>query len=474
MLAELVRSFGGNCELGDREGPPVRGIQLDSRRVQPGEIYAALEGSRADGARFVPDALARGACAVLSTRPLPCEVPLWVHPEARGLVGRVAARLSGDPARGMAVVAITGTNGKTTTAWVTASLLAAAGRRPGLLGTIQSRLADGSVEASTHTTPDAPELWSWISRQREAGGDSIVLEASSHALEQERLSGLVPDVAIFTNLTRDHLDYHGSMERYAEAKARLFDALAPGGAAVVPADDPASEQMAARALARGARVLRYGIRPGVEDARPSGLDRVGSRVDLGATLHAADLQGCFLTLSGMGFHGVGVRLPLIGRHNVENALAALAAARLTGASPSALAEGLATVASPPGRLERVPAPGRGFAVFVDYAHTEDSLRRVLGVLRSAAREEARPAGRAPGRLLCVFGCGGERDRGKREPMGRAGGGLADLAGAARTRSTSCATSRAAWRERGRSAGSSPIAAPRSARRSSARARATWS
>jgi UDP-N-acetylmuramoyl-L-alanyl-D-glutamate--2,6-diaminopimelate ligase len=216
---------------------------------------------------------------------------------------------------------------------------------------------------------------------------------------------------VFTNLTRDHLDYHGDMERYAAAKARLFSSLTAGSAAIVNVDDPFSAHMADAARARGASVFTFSAR---------------SRADLSASRLEVDSRGTRLFLEGMGIQRTGVFLPLVGRFNVENALAALAAVLVSGASPSHALGGLALASSAPGRLERVDTDSSAARVFVDYAHTEDALRKVLSTVREGLEAEGRRRGDHGGRLLCVFGCGGDRDRGKRAPMGRAAGDLADL------------------------------------------------
>jgi UDP-N-acetylmuramoyl-L-alanyl-D-glutamate--2,6-diaminopimelate ligase len=413
-LARLVEALGGTCERLAGSGPRIAGVQLDSRSVGAGDLFAALPGRAADGARFAGDALARGAAAILSpARILPePTVPVWVHRDARRVAGRAAAILYGEPARGMFVVAVTGTNGKTTTAHLAGSLLARCGRRPAVLGTAGHRLADGVLLRATHTTPDAPEIQRLLARHRSLGGDSVALEASSHALEQERLAGLDVSVAVFTNLTRDHLDYHGDLERYAAAKERLFAGLRRGAFAVINADDPHAERMASAARAAGAALVRYGTR---------------SRADLRASRPRTGSSGTRFTVQGMGISRTRVFLPLVGRFNVENALAALAAVILSGASPSDASEGLASIPPPPGRLEPVASAGRGFALFVDYAHTEDALRQVLGALRDVLDHEASGRGDHGGRLIAVFGCGGDRDRGKRAPMGAAARELADIA-----------------------------------------------
>jgi len=414
MLARLVDTLGGHCAVLEGDGPEINDVQIDSRRIEAGNLFVALPGAVNDGARYIPQAIERGASAVLAPESVEntllrgpggdVVIPLWVHPGARAVAGRAAALVHEEPACAMKVIAITGTNGKTTTAFLIGHLLEACGFTPAVLGTAGHRLADGVLLPTAHTTPDAPELQRLIRRHRELGGDSVVLEVSSHALVQERIAGLDVSCAVFTNLSRDHLDYHRDMDSYARAKARLFEGLGEGAVAVLNADDDAHQLMASAARESGARVLTYGT---------------ASQASLRATETRIDTDATYLTLSGMGFSPARLRLSLLGRFNVSNALAASAAVLLSGAGPSALLEGLATVTSPPGRLERIENTGKGFHVFVDYAHTEDALRGVLTALREAL-------GDGPGRLLLAFGCGGERDPGKRAPMGRVASELADV------------------------------------------------
>jgi UDP-N-acetylmuramoyl-L-alanyl-D-glutamate--2,6-diaminopimelate ligase len=410
-LAEFVQALGGSAPPLAGGGPQIAGVHLDSRRVGAGDLFAALPGTRDDGARFAADAVARGAAAILAPHPMDVAAPVWVHPDARRIAGEAAALAYGEPSSSMFVVGVTGTNGKTTTAHLAGHLLRSAGRRPAVLGTTGNRLADGKLLAATHTTPDAPALQRLLVAHRELGGDSVALEASSHALDQERTAGVAFDVAIFTNLTRDHLDYHGDLERYAAAKERLFLSLRPGANAVIHADDPAAERMARAAQSRGARVLTYSAR---------------LRGDLVASALKSDLSGTQIVIFGMGISRTNLRLPLAGRHNVENALAAAAAALLSGASPSDVLGGLASASPAPGRLEPVETGERGFRVLVDYAHSEDALANVCRAVRGALEGTPGRSGRR-GRLIVVFGCGGDRDRGKRAPMGRVVNELADLA-----------------------------------------------
>lgn len=416
LLADLVSNLGGASARSSSAHTRIAGVSLDSRRVGVGDLFCAVSGSRADGARFAQDAVNRGAVAVLADHELdlPNDVAQWIHPEPRRVAGVAAARALGNPAAGMFVAGVTGTNGKTTVAHLVGHLLGQAGRKPAVLGTAGNRLANGELVAATHTTPDAPTLQHMIARHRDLGGDAIAMEVSSHALDQDRTAGLDFDVAIFTNLTRDHLDYHKDLESYLRAKMRLFESLSAGSTAVVNADEPASERMAAAARARNADVVTY-------SARTSG--------DLCASGLRSSLRGTHLILHGMGISRTRLWLPLAGRFNVENALAAAACALVSGASPSRILEGLANAPSAPGRLEVVPTNGRGFAVLVDYAHTEDALANVCRTLREALADPDADdgVGTRNGRLIVVFGAGGDRDPGKRAPMGRVVNEHADVA-----------------------------------------------
>jgi UDP-N-acetylmuramoyl-L-alanyl-D-glutamate--2,6-diaminopimelate ligase len=404
-LSNLVEALGGElCSGADCD---VRDVHVDSRRVAPGTLFAALPGLSADGLAYAGEALARGATAVLAPR-RPAAPPardrgLWIHKEATRVAGEAAALVHGRPARSQRVVGITGTNGKTTTAFFVGELARAAGMRPAVIGTLGYRLFGGVELPATHTTPDATELQRLLAQNRAAGGDLFALEVSSHALDQERTAGLELDVAAFTNLTRDHLDYHKTMEAYRAAKARIFRLLKADGVALVHADDASAEAMLDAARANGRRVVTFGT---------------GSRCDLFVSRVSCDRGGIQLILQGLGIHEEGLCLPLVGRHNVENAIAAAAAVLLMGASPSRVLEGLAAISAPPGRLEPVDTGARGFACYVDYAHTPDALERVLAALRPLVIEG--------GRLIAVFGCGGDRDAGKRAPMGAVAARGADL------------------------------------------------
>jgi UDP-N-acetylmuramoyl-L-alanyl-D-glutamate--2,6-diaminopimelate ligase len=418
-LGELVRNLGGRLEGAGPSGAEaeIADVHLDSRRVEPRVLFAALPGTRSDGARHAIDAVQRGATALLAPRAFEfvAGVPLWIHEDARRVAGLAAALVYGQPVSTQRVVGVTGTNGKSTVAHLVGALLAHAGHRPAVLGTVEYKLWNAPALPSTHTTPDAPELARLAKKNLALGGDAIALEVSSHALDQERLAGLALDAAIFTNLGRDHLDYHADLEAYARAKERIFEHLKVGGAALINADDAASQRMRRAAERCGARVFTYGTR---------------SHADLSATLDAVGPAGTTLFLEGMGIPRTGFFLPLVGRHNVENALAALAAVLFLGASPETAVAGLASLTAPRGRLEPVETGQRGFRVFVDYAHTPDALERVLGTLREilpVPRSPAPPESAESARILCVFGCGGNRDREKRAPMGAAVARHADRA-----------------------------------------------
>ena len=428
-LGRLAAEFGG--ELDDCVSDAVvTGVALDSRNVEQGDLFVALPGTRVDGMRFAAQAVDRGAVAVLapherSSRTAPslsskapttgaepgemartgCDevggsLPTWAHPQAARVAGLVASRLAGDPSAKLLVCGVTGTNGKTSVAHLCAQLLVAAGIPAGVLGTTGHRLPDGTERAARHTTPDAPELQALLAQQLAAGARVVVMEVSSHAIDQERTAGVEFRVAVFTNLTPDHLDYHGDLEGYARVKARLFGQLRPGGAAVLNADDPEWERMAEAARAAGARVVKYGT---------------GSEIDLAAARLRTRARGTDFVLSGMGYEETCLRCSLRGRFNVENALAATAAALLLGASPATCVVGLASASPPPGRMEPIPTGDRGFDVLVDFAHTPDALERAARSVREQLDQGADSPG---GRLILVFGCGGDRDRTKRAPMGR--------------------------------------------------------
>ena len=394
ILRDLLEAMGAPGFAGDA-GREVLRLASDSRRVRPGDLFFALAGPRREGRAHVREALAAGAVAAVVDREAePAEGPLIRVAEPRRALAEAADRFHGSPSRRLRLVGLTGTNGKTTTSWMLESVFRAAGLEPGLIGTTGIRFG-GVTRPNPYTTPEPADLQALLREMADAGVRAVALEVSSHALVQRRAYGLAFDVVAFSNLTRDHLDYHGTMESYLDAKLMLFDGrngLPPGKAAtaVVNADDPAAGAVLEAARRGGLRPLRYGAAAAAEvrivraEAVPGGL---AVALEAGTTLE--------------------LRLPLFGRYNAWNAAAAFAAARALDIAPAAALAGLAAVRGVPGRLEPVEA-GQPFGVVVDYAHTPDALERALGALRE----------HAAGRLLAVFGCGGDRDRGKRPEMGR--------------------------------------------------------
>lgn len=388
--------------------PDVRisGVTLRAQDAAPGDLFAALPGATAHGAQFIAAALQAGAAAVLTDPDGAAEigsgVPVLVHPEPRSVLGALAASVYGHPSDRVVVLGVTGTSGKTTTTHLIEAGLRAAGRTPGMIGTVGVRIA-GTDVPSALTTPEAPALQALLAVMAEAGVDAAVMEVSSHALELGRVDGIRFAVGGFTNLSRDHLDFHPTMEAYFDAKARLFDPASPlhAATAVVCVDDEAGQAMARRAVggsAENAVTVSAAGNPAdwtVEDVvvLDSGLQEF-SAVDPAGVHHR-------------------LRIGLPGRYNIANALLALAMLDAIGVSPEQASPGLRTAAVP-GRLELVDR-GQDFLAVVDYAHKPGALRAVLETLR-----------RPGGRLAVVFGAGGNRDPGKREPMGEVAAELADL------------------------------------------------
>jgi len=400
-LRALLQAMGAPPFAGD-EGVEVRGLASDSRRVRPGDLFFAIAGLRQDGQAFVRQALAAGAVAAVVDHEVPPADGLLVRvADPRRALAEAATAFHGQPARALKVVGITGTNGKTTTTYLLEAVFRAAGWRPGVLGTTGARL-DGVVRPLGYTTPEATELQALLREMADAGVQAVALELSSHALVQRRGYGLDLDVAVFTNLSHDHLDYHGTLEAYLDAKLMLFDGRnashpVKSATAVVNTDDPVAERVVAAARRGGMKVLRFGA--------AAGTDVRIARVEATSGGLVVELVTGIVT---------EVRLPLLGRYNAWNAAGAFAAALALGVTPACAAAGLAAVEGVPGRLERI-ATARPFEVVVDYAHTPDALQRSLAAMREHAR----------GRLLLVFGCGGERDRAKRPVMGHAARAGAD-------------------------------------------------
>jgi UDP-N-acetylmuramoyl-L-alanyl-D-glutamate--2,6-diaminopimelate ligase len=375
MDLERVIAALAPTDVVGRAPAEVRDLAFDVRTVRPGALFFCVPGSRADGHDFAPEAVERGAVALVVEHTVDAAVPQLVVPSSRAAMAVVADEFFGRPTEELEVVGVTGTNGKTTTAFLLHSILDAADRRPGLIGTVEARVG-GVPRKLERTTPEAIDLQRLFREMLDAGDRSCAMEASSHASELHRLDRMRFRALIFTNLTQDHLDFHGTMERYYAAKRRLFGE-AP---AVVNVDDPWGRRLVQEL---GGAAVTFGLSPDAQ-VGPEAL--------------------------------AGIDLRLRGRFNVLNALGAAAAARLLGVDEGAVRAGLEAVEVVPGRFEEV-SEGQPFTVLVDYSHTPDSLDNAL-----------RAAGAlADGRLICVFGCGGDRDREKRPLMGRVATELADLA-----------------------------------------------
>lgn len=395
------------CRLGDLlEAVPgrklwfkdveIRGISCDSRRVKRGDLFVAIPGGTTDGSRFLREAVERGAAAIVCEEP-PAEEPrrpVHIVRDSRRALADLAAKFYAEPSKRLNVIGITGTNGKSTTALLLRSILVAANQKAGLLGTIRYEIGSRSLSAPM-TTPPAHELQMYLWEMANSGCRSAVMEVSSHALSQERVRGVRFAVGIFTNLTRDHLDYHHSFENYRDAKGRLFRDLSSRSIAVLNADDPVSSVYGKET--KGI-VVRFGL---------------DNEAEVSAEIDRLNLDGCRFQLR-LGEERVPIVSRLIGRHNVYNMLAAATACWRMGYDIEAIRSGIEAVRSVPGRLESVDV-GQDFNVFVDYAHTDDALENVLSSLRPLCRE----------RLIVVFGCGGDRDRGKRSKMGSVADQLAD-------------------------------------------------
>ena len=392
-LGDLLDTFPAHILTGSSDCL-VQGVVADSRQVAPGSLFVAVRGLIADGHRFLGDALDQGATALV-VEELPPQLEARVRREGRTVVqvpqsrlalARMACAYYDQPSRQLRLVGVTGTNGKTTTTYIVESILQAAGMSVGVLGTVDYRFGDQRLPAP-QTTPDAVSLQSLLKQMHLEGASHAVMEVSSHAIDQHRVTGCEFDVCVFTNLSRDHYDYHGSEAAYFEAKARLFTDF-PGAWHVLNVDDPYGQQLR---QASSSQVLTYGI-----DSEASLIPR---ELD-----HSLD--GIRFTLP-MAKGSLPIRSALVGRHNVYNLLAGIAVAIALDIDADAIIQGIAQLTQVPGRLERVDA-GQAFHVFVDYAHTPDALEQVLRQVRAETR----------GRLISVFGCGGDRDAGKRPLMGQ--------------------------------------------------------
>lgn len=403
-LSELTAQMR-DVETAGVGDPGILGITADSREVANGFLFAAVSGSREDGASYIKDAVQRGAAALLLADAPAVDpgIPVVAARDARKALGEAAAAFYDNPSLALDLVGITGTNGKTTTAYLLRHIFNQAGRRAGMLGTIEYDLGN-RLEPAPLTTPDAVRFTRSLAEMRDFGCKTAIAEVSSHALSQDRVWPHRFAAAVFTNLTRDHLDYHGDMDAYREAKRSLFLRLEESAAAVFNYRDPSAGRMAA-----GIRARKYGY-------ILSGGGDVSEEVPgdaLRAAIVRSDLGGQVFRVEGRGLDRE-FATPLVGRHNIENCLGALLAALALGVGEHTAAQALANFPGVPGRLERIESPS-GTKAFVDYAHTDDALRSVLSVLRPLTK----------GKLIAVFGCGGDRDPGKRPLMARAAEEFAD-------------------------------------------------
>ena len=377
--------------IGDRD-VTVGGIAYASNKVRRGDVFFCVPGLRADGHDFAADAVSRGAAALVCQRELSLDVPQFIVSDSRRTLALASSAFFDHPSESFDLVGVTGTNGKTTTAYLTEWIARQRGHRTGLIGTVEVRIAGEHLPA-IHTTPESYDLQELFARMRDASVDSAVMEVSSHALDLDRTAGTTFAVAAFSNLTQDHLDYHGTMEAYFQAKRRLFTEYHVPKAAIC-VDDEYGKRLASDASRAGSQVLTCGF-DGAASVRPEDMDY--------------DMHGTSFTLrTPRG--DAHVRMPLIGRFNVSNALLASTIALLEGTDPAEIAAALASSPQVPGRLERVrPAIDRPFAVYVDYAHTPDAIEKALDVVCKVKEN----------RCIIVFGCGGDRDARKRPLMGRA-------------------------------------------------------
>ncbi len=405
-MADLMRTIGhaagdgtAGAGIADAGAPDriVTAVAYDSRRVTPGAVFFALRGLKADGAAFAQQAAARGAALVVAETAAPADAGVpWVQvPDARLALALAADRFYDHPSRQMPVIGVTGTNGKTTTAYLLGAVLDAAGLTAGIMGTVSYRVGREEREAA-RTTPEAPDVQHLLAEMREHGCRSAVMEVSSHALALRRVDGMRFAAGIFTNLTRDHLDFHADMEAYFAAKRRLFEMLPRDAPGVINADDPRAAALSAVC----GRTVTYGITHPA-DVAPGPLDVSLAGLALDVRTPAGSLT---------------IRSRLVGRPNVYNILAAAAAAVALDVPLDAIAEGVHALPGVPGRFEIVSTPADAVTVVVDYAHTDDALRNLL--------ETARPLARR--RLITVFGCGGDRDRTKRPLMGMVAARLSDV------------------------------------------------
>lgn len=409
-LEDVARATGGKLSGADDAGATVvSDVTHDSREARAGSLFVAIRGAKFDAHNFVGQVMEQGAVGVVSERARPADFAgAWIEvADARVALAQAAAEVQGHPSRELKLVGITGTNGKTTTAHLLAAVCEAAGERVAVLGTVGYRIGAEQFKAE-HTTPEASAVQRFLRRAVEAGCSVAVMESSSQALDLRRCDALSYNIAVFTNLTQDHLDYHGTMEDYYQAKLRLFDGRlgTPPQTSVVNLDDPYGVRLAAELKERGAHVVTYALDTEA-DVRASAVEYTldGMRFSLRAQMVDAVAES-------------SVSSPLVGRPHIYNMLAATASGLALGYELGLMVRAFETCAGAPGRFERVGHTAGDFAVVVDYAHTDDALRNVLRTARDVVTKD--------GRVITVFGCGGDRDRTKRAPMGEAAASLSDI------------------------------------------------
>jgi UDP-N-acetylmuramoyl-L-alanyl-D-glutamate--2,6-diaminopimelate ligase len=393
--------------LSQSGNPGVSGLEYDSRKVQPGDVFVAMRGESSDGNKFIDKAIAAGAVAIVtdSDTETPRAGVAWAQvPHGRRALARLSANFYKRPAERLAITGITGTNGKSTTAFLLEAMLAAAHRKSALIGTIEYHVA-GKILPAPHTTPEALGLNRMLNAALGDGATEAIMEVSSHALAQQRVYGIPFDVAVFTNLTRDHLDYHHTMEEYFDSKRILFEGCGTDAprVAVLNIDDECGRDLVKVSKKHGSEVLTYGLAEGDFHAKNVDIGQRGTRFDLVTPETTIPLFS-----------------PLIGKVNVYNIMAAAAAAYARNCKPEAIAKGVEGLAYVPGRFQRVDC-GQPLTVVVDYAHTDDALRNLTSLARSFVRQAGNK-----GRVITVFGSGGDRDRAKRPLMGEAAGRGSDF------------------------------------------------
>lgn len=394
-LKDLIKNVPG-VEASGNGGADIAGLAYSSQAVQPGFLFAALKGEKRDGHDFIEDALRRGASAILSERPRPQNVKAaWIQAaDAREALALSAANFYDHPSLKMKVIGITGTKGKTTLTYLLESILKKAGHQPGVIGTIAYRWAD-NVFSAARTTPEAPDLQKILSEMHTHGVTHCLLEASSHALDLKRVWGISFDIAVFTNLSAEHLDYHSSMEDYFAAKRKLFFLNAKKRTAVVNLDDPWGKKLIAELPLT---TVSFGLEPAaIVRGQDCKLTETGIKAEV-------DFPGGQMNICSR----------LMGKHNLYNILAAVATGLALNVPPTTIKEGISSLKGVPGRLEKIENTF-GFSVFVDYAHTDAAMRSLLETIRQLK----------PGRILLVFGAGGDRDKSKRARMGKVAADLAD-------------------------------------------------